>query len=285
MASAWSNTYLSFSGHDMVVTVEIPVDEAHGQSVTRIIGAFQTISYSLHNEKTPVRNVGNMNALTYVYGPRTVAGTMIVTVFNQHWMKEMLHEYNEKSKIYNNYLTDELPPMNITISMANEYGKFARLSLYGVTIVNEGQTMSVNDMYTENTYEFYAQDIDYLTPVNKKSNKRSNIDKVPYKRQASADSKDKTTQSKKEKSSSDLRKEAVEALSQPFPDVNAYADMRDYAQDLGKWYEDMNQTLSDFYNNGQITYKEMKESQDKAKIRYEKAYAVANKRYQERYKK
>ena len=39
------------------------------------------------------------------------------------------------------------------------------MALYGITIVNEGQVMSTNDIYTENTYQFFATNVDYLDSV------------------------------------------------------------------------------------------------------------------------
>lgn len=104
-----------------------------------------------------------MNAIAYVYDNRTIAGSLVFQVFDKHWMLKLLEKWLEKEgkgKVH--ALSDELPPINITIAMANEYGDKARLALYGVTFVNEGQVMSIEDFYTENTYEFFALDIDYL---------------------------------------------------------------------------------------------------------------------------
>ena len=164
VASDFLPTYRTFSGHDMVVTVQIPISS--NQSITKIIGAFQTISYSIHNEKSPVRVLGDMNVRRFVFGPRMIAGSLILTVFDRHWMREMFNEYVKiKGETERYFLMDELPAMNITISCVNEYGHNAKLALYGVTIVNEGQIMSINDVYTENTYEFFALNIDYLDRV------------------------------------------------------------------------------------------------------------------------
>jgi virion structural protein len=55
--------------------------------------------------------------------------------------------------------------------MANEYGDKSHLALYGVTFVNEGQVMSINDIYTENTFQFYAKDVDYLKSERDKNDK------------------------------------------------------------------------------------------------------------------
>jgi len=166
----------------MVVTVTIPV--AKGVNITRVIGAFQTITYSIHNDKMPIRCVGNMNAKRYVFGPRTIAGTIILTVFDRHWIREMLDSYNKLIKAQGEryFLTDELPAFDLTISAANEYGHNAKLALYGVTIVNEGQVMSINDVYTENTYQFYATNVEYLERVDQTTrSQKTSVKNIPIK--------------------------------------------------------------------------------------------------------
>ena len=176
ISSDYVKTYTSYSGHDMVCVFEIPTRA--GGSISSVVGSVQTISYSVHNEKMPVRVLGNMNPKGYVFGNRTIAGTIIFTVFDRHWTHKLLGEYLENIKSDAHVLTDEMPPINITIAMANEYGSKSRLALYGVTFVNEGQVMSINDMYTENTYQFYAMDIDYMsasTGSNRGGQKRKNL--------------------------------------------------------------------------------------------------------------
>ena len=181
--SQYLHTYTSYSGHDMVVIFEIPL--VGGGVIAKVIGMCQTITYSLHNEKMPVRVLGDMNPKGYVFGNRTIAGTMIFTVFDEHWSNELISEYKDAMEQNGHMLDDELPPINVTISMANEYGDRSRLALYGVTFVNEGQVMSIQDTYTENTFQFYAKDVDYLTSdVNKNSsgaNAQSRLKTVNHK--------------------------------------------------------------------------------------------------------
>lgn len=270
LSSAYSKTYTTFSGEDMVVTVEIPVDEAKGVSISRTIGQFQTISYSMHNEKTPVRNIGNMNARTYVFGPRTIAGSIVLIVFNRHWVREMLAEYNQKAHIFSNYLTDELPPVNITISAANEYGKKAKLSLYGVTFVNEAQVMSINDLYMENTYEFFAQDIDYLTPVHKTKNKRNySTCALPVKDASgkTSNKKDSVTQTKGSKSKPATVSSSDVQLDPPI--LYEYSDADSYICDLKEW-KDKNFSLWDAaYKANKCTAKEKTDGKQSIKNRYD----------------
>lgn len=158
--SRYADTNTSFSGNDMAATIEMPLPG--GSYISQVVGSVQTITYSIHDEKWPVRSVGDMNPKGYVFGPRTIAGTIIFTVFDRHWAKKIMEKYRAVMETEAHFLIDEVPPFNITLSFANEYGRKARLALYGITFVNEGQVMSVNDIYTENTYQFYAMDIDYL---------------------------------------------------------------------------------------------------------------------------
>lgn len=177
VTSDYIKTYTSYSGHDMVVIFEIPLID--GSFISKVIGMCQTISYSVYNEKMPVRVLGDMNMKSVVFGNRTIAGSMIFTVFDEHWSNDLIAEYkNRVAKWQPTMLDDELPPINVTISMVNEYGDRSRLAIYGVTFVSEGQVMSINDTYTENTFQFYAKDIDYLTSdINKNGKEKTELQK------------------------------------------------------------------------------------------------------------
>ena len=62
-------------------------------------------------------------------------------------------------------LADMLPPFDIVLSFFNEYGLGAKMKIYGVTIVDEGQTMSVDDLITEQTYVYMARGIQPLVSM------------------------------------------------------------------------------------------------------------------------
>lgn len=150
----------SFSGCDIVASINAILP--NGKRVIQVIGSLTTITYSLFMKRDAVRSLGNVNAKDYTYGQRTIAGSLIFTVFNQHWFHEMLVN-NGISPSDMNYLMDELPPFNITISFANEYGKQAKMAIYGVRCVSEGMVLSMKDIYSENTYQYVATGIDYIT--------------------------------------------------------------------------------------------------------------------------
>ena len=134
-----------------------------GKKVYATLGTLQTISYSIHQEKIPVRVLGNMNAKDWIFGPRTIAGSLVFAVLNKHWLVELYDELYENAEMKGtHFIADEIPPFNITITFANEYGFDSKMVLYGVRIVDEGQTMSINDLYIENTYQFVACDINIM---------------------------------------------------------------------------------------------------------------------------
>ena len=155
----------------MVATIEMKIPGVGVMS--NVLGELQTLSYSTHQEKAPIRTLGNINAKEYVFGQRTVAGSLVFAVFNHHWAKEFLDKAKE-SPTYagNKILADELPAFNVTISMSNEYGQSARKAILGIQLVNEGMTLSTNDVFVENTFQFVARDIEYLQDTTEATQER-----------------------------------------------------------------------------------------------------------------
>lgn len=148
--------YNSFAGTDIVATINVPLI---GEPI--VIGEIQTLSYSIHRPKIQVRTLGRINPKGFARSGRTIAGSLIFTVFDKHIVYKVLERiYGPNHRI----ITDEMPPFDITVTFSNEYRQKARLSIYGVEIVNEGQTMSIEDMITENVMNYVATGIDLMTP-------------------------------------------------------------------------------------------------------------------------
>lgn len=148
--------YNSYSGTDILAEIILPGEQP------LILGELQTISYSIHRENTPVRFLGHVNPVGFVRGPRTLAGSLIFTVFNQYAFYR-LAEYQQalNSGLYP--LADMLPMFDVAISFANEFGAMSQMRIYGITIIDEGQTMSVDDLITEQTYTWIGQGIIPMT--------------------------------------------------------------------------------------------------------------------------
>lgn len=194
--SAYAATNATYSMADMVATVTISTPFG---VFSQRIGEIQSLSYSVFQQKTPVRNIGNMNAKDWVFGPRTIAGSIVFAVFNKHWLMNIYDKIaSETGGNMRNYhfIADEIPPFDITISFANEYGYDSRMAIYGVRLMNEGQSMSVNDIFVENTYQYVAADIDLMDSLGNYQSKQSRHRYVPI---SSAETKTPVEENQKEK--------------------------------------------------------------------------------------
>ena len=159
---------VSFSGTDIVATMILPpMGDAQSSGSYLEIGDLQTVSYSIHRENSPVRTIGHSNVRGFVKGSRTIAGSLIFTVFNEYsWYKiEEYKNYLSRSNGFFAPLADMLPPFDIVFTFFNEYGNASKMKIYGVTIVDEGQTMSIDDILTEQTYTFMARGIQPITKM------------------------------------------------------------------------------------------------------------------------
>lgn len=157
-----SKYYQSFSGTDTLAFIMMP-----GSSPV-VIGSLTTISYSMYRNKKPVINIGRTNINGVTRGSRIFAGTMIFTLINQHWLKE-LQEQLDWLKGFDELKVDELPLFDIMIVSANEYGNVVSMYIYGIDFTDEAQTISVEDLFTENTFSFVARDISNFKSFKRKT--------------------------------------------------------------------------------------------------------------------
>jgi hypothetical protein len=156
---------ISYSGTDAVATMIVPVIGQDGKIASEgdvlVLGELQTISYSIHRENSPIRTVGHVNPRGFIKGSRTIAGSLIFAVFNEYVFYR-IKQYRDLLARRNGFfapLGDMLPPFDIVVSFYNEYGQSSKMKIYGVTIVDEGQTVSVDDLITEQVYTYMARGI------------------------------------------------------------------------------------------------------------------------------
>ena len=159
--------------HTLRQTLQSLMDKIHvlrsgmESNPSKVLAEIQTLSLSSHRGKSPVRAFGTTYAKAYARGARTLAGSMIFAVFNEHVLYRFLeaHASDFDGENFSSALLDQLPPIDITVAFANEYGSVSRLAIYGVEFVNEGQTMSIEDIMTENVVNYVARDYDPMRAV------------------------------------------------------------------------------------------------------------------------
>ena len=147
-----SKYYKSFSGTDTIAFLMFP-----GASPI-VIGQLTTFSYSMFRNKVPVINIGRTNINGITRGSRIYAGTMVFTLINKHWVRELQDQISYLEN-YPTLKTDELPLFDIMIVSSNEYGSSCSMFVYGIDFTDESQTISIEDLFTENVFKFVAREV------------------------------------------------------------------------------------------------------------------------------
>lgn len=163
-----SKYYKSFAGTDTIAFLMFP----GAKPVT--LGSLTTISYSMFRNKVPVINIGRTNINGITRGSRIYAGTMVFTLINKHWVRELQQEV-EYLKDLHTIKVDELPLFDVMIVAGNEYGSAVSMFIYGIDFTDEAQTISVEDLFTENVFKFVAREVSVfdnyiVTESDKKAN-------------------------------------------------------------------------------------------------------------------
>lgn len=182
-----SREFTSFSGVDIRVVV--------GGST---IGTIQALSYAVQREKAPIYVMGRADPLSFSRGKRGIAGTIITLMLDEHILKKEpfknMQFIADNDEIYPSVVSlkdatntqdlefvdtkqfnagdlsasytqttawyvDQVPPFDIVVVGANEYGNAASMRIYGIEILNEGSGFSVDDMVIDNQMTYVCRTI------------------------------------------------------------------------------------------------------------------------------
>lgn len=55
------------------------------------------------------------------------------------------------------WFVDQIPPIDITLAAANEYGSLAVMRIYGIELMNEGYGVSIDDIVSEQQFTYIAR--------------------------------------------------------------------------------------------------------------------------------
>lgn len=67
------------------------------------------------------------------------------------------------------WYSDQIPPFDITLAAANEYGALSVLRIFGVEFLNEGYGVSIDDTVSEMQHTYVARSVIGWTPVPSKN--------------------------------------------------------------------------------------------------------------------
>jgi len=165
----------------------------------QVVAEIQGISYSVTREKAPVYTMGNADPRAFSRGKRGIAGSLIFTVFDRHVLNSIVNQSRYLAKfddirnpeetvlsvheisglspnialgleLRKAVYSDQVPPFDVTLSAANEYGQIASMKIYGVEILNEGSGLSIDDIVNEAQMTFVARSLTPWVPVESVNN-------------------------------------------------------------------------------------------------------------------
>lgn len=165
----------AYSATDIEAVV-MGTDKTTGKDVLVRIGDIQTLTYSSHRDASPVRTLGRSNPLAHTVGARTIAGSLIFATFNKRALADLYSGASSVSlagtlpedgvdAISDARIlkpTDTIPPFDIVLYFSSETGNDSTMILYRVQVFSEGQTFSVQDVYTEHTMQYVATGVSMM---------------------------------------------------------------------------------------------------------------------------
>lgn len=195
-----TKTFNSFSGVDITPILQ-----------GKPIGEIQAISYSINREKAPVYTMGKADPRSFARGKRGIAGSLIFIVFDKHALLDrfkgaLFSADKDETGIRNDlsagslftagqgdvfgagnasndfnqeqvapWYADQIPPFDVVLAAANEYGAQATMKIFGVELLNENSGVSIDDIVTEQQYTYVARSI---TPWTYDSNSQDRINAI-----------------------------------------------------------------------------------------------------------
>lgn len=185
----------SASGANVQVLFEFPNPVVGKGSYYMLLPSVVSLSCSVSRAKMPVVTLGECTTQGFALGNKTVAGSIIKTLlYNDEFDKAVKYYKDSRTAAYDeigvkfsrdlssknniffengvyaisqkdfldDMMRDDLIPFNIYTYSFSEYGtgkggNMLMNSIYGCTIINEGQVQSIENLITENTFTYVAK--------------------------------------------------------------------------------------------------------------------------------
>lgn len=152
----------SFSGTD----VKAYASNIEGENFHQL-KALSTISIQVNEQKSPVRRLGRQHVTGFTRSIKTVAGTMVFVILNDHPLKGLiangnlyLNSRHVLNDINQKYQSTNILPFNLKLIYQTEHAtnNTAEINVYGIEIISQSIVTSSNDMVTELVIQFLAKD-------------------------------------------------------------------------------------------------------------------------------
>jgi len=190
MANTFEQGYNSFSGVDIrgvfgnkviaelqaisysitrekvpIYTMGSPEPRAFGRGKRGIAGTLIFIMFSRPALLFAMREAGvqfqcDKDDLRPEFDKGTVVGTTTAGPLGQVGGEETVTDFDspaDDQEAVLPFYVDQIPPFDITLTGANEYGHLAVMKIIGVEILNEGWGISIDDIVSEQQFTYVAR--------------------------------------------------------------------------------------------------------------------------------
>lgn len=82
-----------------------------------------------------------------------------------HEAESSLTSAASDQKLHPPFYADQIPPFNVTMVGANEYGALMKMFVAGCEILNEGSGVSIDDIVTEHEFTYVAREVSHWQPI------------------------------------------------------------------------------------------------------------------------
>jgi hypothetical protein len=159
----------SYSGADCDVYAVYGSNIKHLDSIA-------TVSVSMYEAKAPVRRLGHASPVGFTGNIRSIAGSLIFIVKNEHPLAKVMEDFGKFAKHLDDEKTQKgftsnakrynagmIKPFKLMLMYKNEVdARGAGLRINNLEFISEGIVTSVNDIVSEVVLQFVATDIDQL---------------------------------------------------------------------------------------------------------------------------
>lgn len=174
---------VSYAGSDILCILFIPSSKTQAQTdpgFVEIQNKLQTITVSSARSVMPVRRIGETNPADYTRGSRTIAGSMVFTTTLRDAFVSALSKSlkDGEPSTEPTIFVDQIPKFGMAFQASNELGGVSSALLVNITLTNFGTTFSIDDIYTESTFTYVAEQYFPMSSLNDISDIRKQIVKA-----------------------------------------------------------------------------------------------------------
>lgn len=152
----------TFSFADADVNLILPWYQSDVLQDSHIIplSTINSLSISQHRDHYPVTGTGNRPIRGFTKGHRMTAGSMTFIAYGESIFAEAMRKYqlwrglDASASLIST--PDELPPMDILVTMINEDGDASALWIKSLVIVDSSRILDSVNIQTSETYSFMA---------------------------------------------------------------------------------------------------------------------------------